>query len=216
MFKETLKEAKNKFHTVTLPSMLTNNPKRFWSIVNKTDKSAISLHDSELTPVPPSQCADLLNETFRQAFSPIGNECLPEYTCQTMLQMDPITFDFDGIVKIIDRLKICSSAGPDDINSKILKNTKIYSAIILYKIFQQSLETGILPEDWLIGKVVPLHKSGDKHVAINYRPISLTSIPCKIMEHIIVSHLRVSWNHRLFSHRHNMDLESLFPAKRSY
>lgn len=189
IFKQTLKEAKHKFNNITLPSMLSNNPKKFWSIVNKTDRAPISLHDSGLTPVMPSQCANVLNETFRQAFSPVSNICLPDYSCQIRLPMEPITFDFNGIVAIIDRLKVCSSAGPDDINTKILKNTKVYSAIILCKIFEQSLETGILPGDWLMGKVVPLHKSGDKHLAVNYRPISLTSIPCKIMEHIIVSHL---------------------------
>lgn len=40
-----------------------------------------------------------------------------------------------------------------------------------------------------MGKIIPIHKAGDKHCPLNYRPISLTSIPCKILEHIIYSQL---------------------------
>lgn len=40
-----------------------------------------------------------------------------------------------------------------------------------------------------MGKVIPIHKGGDKHNPINFRPLSLTSISCKILEHVIYSHL---------------------------
>lgn len=51
------------------------------------------------------------------------------------------------------------------------------------------MQSGILPDDWIIGKVVPVFKSGNKQSPLNYRPISLTSIPCKIFEHVIFSNL---------------------------
>lgn len=47
----------------------------------------------------------------------------------------------------------------------------------------------MLPLDWKTGKIIPIHKSGDTHHPFNYRPISLTSVPCKIMEHVIYTHL---------------------------
>lgn len=65
----------------------------------------------------------------------------------------------------------------------------MYSSIILSKLFTQSLEQQILPKDWKVGRVIPLHKGGDKHNPLNFRPISLTSIPCKILEHVIYSNL---------------------------
>lgn len=52
-----------------------------------------------------------------------------------------------------------------------------------------SLDTGCIPHDWKVGRVIPLHKSGNKHCPHNFQPISLSSIPCKIMEHVICSHL---------------------------
>ena len=56
-------------------------------------------------------------------------------------------------------------------------------------IFQRSLDTGRLPPDWLEANITALFRKGDCHKAENYRPISLTSVPCKILEHIICHHI---------------------------
>lgn len=53
----------------------------------------------------------------------------------------------------------------------------------------QSLHHHTLPNDWLTGKVIPVHKSGETQDPCNYRPISLTSVSCKVLEHVIFSHL---------------------------
>lgn len=54
----------------------------------------------------------------------------------------------------------------------------------LYLIYSKSLSTGVLPDDWKMAHV-PIHKGGPKKEAVNYRPISLTSIACKVLEHIL-------------------------------
>ena len=54
-------------------------------------------------------------------------------------------------------------------------------------IFQQSLDTGTVPDDWKMALVTPVFKKGKRSAPENYRPVSLTSICCKINEHIIVS-----------------------------
>ncbi len=46
----------------------------------------------------------------------------------------------------------------------------------LVKIFKKSLETGEVPIPWKSAHVTPIFKSGDKHSASNYRPVSLTSM----------------------------------------
>ena len=51
--------------------------------------------------------------------------------------------------------------------------------------FQDSLKQGTIPIDWTTANVVPIFKKGDRLHPINYRPISLTSITCKMLEHII-------------------------------
>lgn len=52
-------------------------------------------------------------------------------------------------------------------------------------IFQKSLNEGVLPSDWLRACITAIHKKGEKGIADNYRPVSMTSIICKLMESIV-------------------------------
>jgi len=47
------------------------------------------------------------------------------------------------------------------------------------------MQSGVVPQDWRDANVTPIFKKGSKHSTDNYRPVSLTSIPCKIMESIM-------------------------------
>ena len=82
-----------------------------------------------------------------------------------------------------------------DLMEYILKEAASELAPFLQFLFTlpQSLYTGSVPQAWLKAIVVPVHKKGNRSQVDNYRPISLTSVPCKIMEHIIfhemMSHL---------------------------
>ena len=51
--------------------------------------------------------------------------------------------------------------------------------------YRKSLDEGELPLDWKEANVTPIHKKGSKTVPGNYRPVSLTSIPCKILEDLV-------------------------------
>ena len=63
-------------------------------------------------------------------------------------------------------------------------------------IYTKSLEEGVVPEDWKCANITPIFKKGSKASAGNYRPVSLTSVLCKVMESIlrdaIVDHLTVN------------------------
>ena len=56
---------------------------------------------------------------------------------------------------------------------------------MLKTIIQQSLDTGKVPSGWKTADVVAIFEQGDKHPAANYRPIFLTCVSCKVVEHII-------------------------------
>ena len=99
--------------------------------------------------------------------------------------MANIKFTIQGIVKFLQEFKPGKSAGPDEIPTWILKEYAMLIAPILKVIYSQSYQTGILPCDWLTANIVPVYKKGDKSIPANYRPISLTSVCCKTMEHII-------------------------------
>ena len=59
----------------------------------------------------------------------------------------------------------------------------------LSAIYQCSWMTGEAPEDWRLAIVTPIYKKGHKEDQGNYRPVSLTSMPGKVMEQIILGEI---------------------------
>ena len=77
------------------------------------------------------------------------------------------------------------SCGPDNIHPCVLREVKEGVVLPLHLIFQKSLTTGILPATWKGANITALYKKGDRCVPNDYRPISLTSLVCKMLESII-------------------------------
>ena len=90
---------------------------------------------------------------------------------------------------MLTSLKTNKATGPDQISSRILKDLAIEITPILTFIFQQSLNTGDVPSKWRVANISPIYKKGDRSIPSNYRPVSITSICSKIVEHIIFSHI---------------------------
>ena len=188
-FESLARKTKHSFYALTLPNMLRSNPRQFWRTINPKPPRNISLHDDQDMLIPENEISNVLNTAFCSVFtSEPGNE-LPSFPLRDHSPMPEITFDPSGIAKLIDSLKLTSSAGIDGINSKVLKSTKHTTSVILSHIFQQSLSSGTVPQDWKVGKVIPVPKKGNPFSPNNYRPISLTSVCSKLMEHIIYSHI---------------------------
>ena len=101
--------------------------------------------------------------------------------------MPDIIVSTEGVAKLLRKLNTSKAVGPDEIANKALKTDVI--APILQVIFQQSLDSGILPSDWKKANATPLFKKGSRSEPSNYRPVSLTSVSCKILEHVFDSQL---------------------------
>ena len=89
------------------------------------------------------------------------------------------------VQKNLDDLTAKTSSGPDGISSKLLKRIKGVLVDPLTVIINQSLCTGIFPDNLKLAKVVPLFKKGNPHFLDNYRPISLLSTLSKIFEKVV-------------------------------
>ena len=100
------------------------------------------------------------------------------------------------VKKKIRKLRSHAAAGPDEIGPRLLQELEDEISGPLTMIFRASLETGDVPEDWRSANVTPIYKKGAKGDAANYRPVSLTSVSCKILESIIkdkiTQHLEVN------------------------
>ncbi len=101
--------------------------------------------------------------------------------------------------------------GPDEVGPRVLKELSSTIAPILTVIYCRSYNTGEVPEDWRKANVVAVYKKGKKCEPSNYRPISLTCVCCKILEHIVAS----SVMHHARDHNILYKLQHEFQDRRS-
>jgi len=109
---------------------------------------------------------------------------IPELSQLPITPLFNVPLSVDGVKKLLSTLDSSKSCGPDNIPARILKYCDEI-APELTVIFTQSLNLGNLPEDWLTTNVTPIFKKGDRANPSDYRPISLTSICCKLLEYIL-------------------------------
>ena len=125
--------------------------------------------------------------------------------------MPEITVTQSGVEKLLSKMNPHKAPGPDGISARILKECSRELAPLLTVLFNKSLSEGVVPDDWKEANVTAIFKKGDRGVASNYRPVSLTSLCCKLQEHILVSQIL---NH-LERHDILTDCQHGFRAKRS-
>ena len=132
-----------------------------------------------------SRVANVFNEYFGSVFSHDDNIPPVPFNPPAHNEMPTVSFDTVKIKSLIRSIK-SSSPGPDNIHPILLKNLADELATPLSIIFNKSYNTATLPSDWLISHVHPIYKgSGSRFSPDNYRPVSLTSVVCKLMESII-------------------------------
>ena len=179
-----------KLHKLHIASNCKVNPKESFRYVRekKTLKSTIGpLLSAEGEIVTDErETADILNDYFASVFTvEEDREEATPYQMTVAAQLILVDITEEDVMRVIDKLKICKSPGPDKIYPRILKEVKEAIYKPLCAIFNLSLRTGKVVSEWKLANVTPLFKKGDKSNPSNYRPISLTSVVCKLMESIL-------------------------------
>ncbi|CAG2184497.1 unnamed protein product [Mytilus edulis] len=202
------KERKNREKSIA--ESAKTNCKNFWSYVNakRKSKSGVSeLHvkrdGKNFIASTDTEKAEVLAEFFTSVFT------VEDDNDDTFIENIPYieessndNFKTKEINKLLKHLNTSKSPGPDQVHPKVLFELADIIDTPLTMIFNSSFKTGTVPKDWKIGQITALFKKGDKKLASNYRPVSLTSIICKLMEKLIrkkiVDHMN---RYNLFSDR---------------
>jgi hypothetical protein len=197
--------------------------KKFWTFIKhrKKGRSSIApLKENNILHSDPKKKAEILNRQFSSVFSakqPLSLVQAARQNTPLAMNEEPhpdmpdINITRQGVEKLLSNLNPYKAAGPDSMKPMILKKMATTLAEPLTIIFRKSLEEGEVPHDWSQANVSPIYKKGDKSSPANYRPVSLTCIACKMMEHIVTSQLMQHAN------RHDLlyDLQYGFREKRS-
>ena len=186
-----IKESRSNYLNNVIGASLQESPKKFWSYVRSCKSEAIGIpplrYGNNLFSSDQSK-AEALNSYFFSVFTqerqPIPTKPISPYN-----PISDIDISTHGVYKQLLQLNPRKACGPDEIPARVLKELAPSVASWLSFIFQQSYDTGAVPSDWTKALVTAIHKKDSKSNPANNRPVSLTSLCCKVMEHIILSHI---------------------------
>ena len=191
----------------TSNSSIVNGAKRAWSYLKllRTESTGTPTLFWKNCVYPTDLAkAEALGEQYESVFTNEDPEYMPAMNDSPFTSDPDIHFSAHGIKKQLENIQPDKASGPDMIPDKVLKKTASELAPVFASIFQQSYDTGTLPTTWKDANVTPIYKSGPRSDPKNYRPVSLTSLCSKVMEHIVCSDIsrHLSSNNIVTPHQH--------------
>ena len=137
--------------------------------------------------------ADVLNEYFSSVFTKEDTSSLPvpftKFEGNKSEHLGQLFVNPEMIEKKIKKMKDNKSPGVDGIPQKLLKEIVEQISTPLAKVLNLSLDEGIVPSEWKEANITPLFKKRSRNKPENYRPVSLTSVVCKLLETLIRDHM---------------------------
>ena len=160
------------------------NPEKFWSFIKSKLKTKVGVsdlvkiqdNDGETLTKNDGEKAEVLLEFFSSVFTREPDTNVPTLEPKSFNEtLDAIMVTKQQVKNKLDKVKIDKSQGPDDVHPRT---------------------QGRLPNIWKKAQFTAIFKKGSRKEACNYRPVSLTSIACKILESIIreriMNHLKTN------------------------
>ena len=166
---------------------IKSDPKMFWKHVRLKRQIQSRVNALEIDGdicTNDKKIAEEVNRYFSSVFTketlPVP---IPSRTIDTTIEDVYITEE--RLLKAMAEINPSKSQGPDEIHSSFIYETRNTISKPFLSICRKSIAEGKLSKQWKSANITPIHKSGPKHKPENYRPISVTSICCRVMERII-------------------------------
>ena len=153
----------------------------------KTKQGVTNVVDGEgkLTQTE-EETARALNTYYHSVFTyDDPHSAPPQFPAQTQERLSDIPITTEVVEDVLTSLNANKAAGPDGVETRVMKACAEEMAPKLQKIFRRSMDEGKVPQQWKEANIVPIHKGGSKAVMGNFRPVALTSAICKVFEKII-------------------------------
>ena len=167
-------------------------PKYFWKYVQSKTKVNTSINPLKtkdgFTAVSDLDKAEVLNKFFASVFTREDTHNMPTEETGSKtggILLKDIVITSAAVHDKLKGLNPNKAQGPDQIPPKILKELCVELSSPLSILFNLSIEKGQLPKDWKKADVIAIFKKGSKSDPSNYRPVSLTSVTCKVLESLI-------------------------------
>ncbi|CAM5164461.1 unnamed protein product [Natator depressus] len=186
--RDKVRQAKSQVE-LDLAKGIKTNSKRFYRHINKkkTKKEEVGLLNTEdgVEVKDNLGMTQYLNKYFASVFNE-ANEALRDNGSMRNgnedMEVDITIFEVEAKLEQLNGTK---SGGPDNLHPRILKELAHEIASPLARIGNESVNSGVVPCDWRIANIIPIFKKGKKRDPGNYRPVSLTSVVCKVLEKIL-------------------------------
>ena len=200
-----IKRAKKDYYNKKF-SACSNNPKEMWKTINNIlcrqakPGNTISCIKTQNTNIYEyKELAEKFNEYFTEIGPQLASKLSPlessdvidfrDYipTVQSAFRLQPVTENI--VYNIMTKMSPNKATGLDEIPSKLLIDAAPAIVQSVTKIINQSIKTSIFPSQWKFAKVTPIHKSKEKDLLNNYRPISVISAVAKVFERVVYNQL---------------------------
>ena len=160
------------------------NPKNFWQHVRSKTVSRNGIGDLKVvdgvtTKIINSDTekAEIFSDYFEQIFTIESNDDfvrLPEPYLENISTIFP--FSESQIMHILQKIKVSKSPGPDLLHPRVIYELREVLVRPLFHLFNRSLFSGVLPDEWKTSLISVLHKKGKRDLIENYRPIDISHV----------------------------------------
>ena len=204
-----------RIYDVQMTNKLTNarlkNATEYWKMLRDVSqhKCDISLEDF----VNHFKDINNMNKTHCNLYEPEIKCTLNRYEKEefnVMFKELDVDIMHSEVKTAIEQLKAGKSAGHDLLINEFFMSGKDILLPYLTALFNKILQTGLFPEEWAEGVIVPIHKSGNKNLVDNYRGITLLSVLGKLFTRILNNRL-TEWGQR-----YNVYIEAQAGFRKNY
>ena len=187
------KRARKEFEK-KLASECRKNAKGVWKYIKSNKKKAgipdLKRKDGTFTQNA-GDAAEALSQQYSSVFTEEDISNIPDIPSKPLKSppLTSFTVTEEDVLKILKSLNPHKTPGLDGIHPKPIKELAETLVLPLTIIFKRSTTRSQLPRNWLDAVISPIYKKGQRCLPENYRPVSLLSIICKVLERIITDQI---------------------------